>query len=546
MRKILPILAAIIHVLLLYSCKDARVAELEDIQTYIEEYPDSALKALESFDSSGITGHAGALYGLLITQARYKNFIDEDNDSLISASSDYFLTHGDYKNAGMSLFLTGIIQRNAARYGEAAVNFMKGLDISAQHGLYHTEGLCARGLFKLHVSVYDATQQIKYAKMSVEAFTREGDNDWANYALLDLATAYCNGGQYSDALHEASRLRDIARSVGDTVLLAESIQLIALSEFATGDDMSSIKNYILAYELDNSVFTDNDRSNLMVAINHVDRDSVPDSAVKILDESANAQADGVPFEILAREGKYKEAYESLDEYRIKQDQVISLLMKDNVAENLFSYQQNISLIQKEKAKRERAIWILSVIAVLFAGVFTVNTLRRRLRIERKRQENIIENAECLRTDLMRQLVTNAEISTLLKNMLRNDFSVFDKLCTAYYEGMSDNSEKKRIVSEVERIIKDFSKDSSSIGKLEEYADKHTGGLYSSLKTDMPGLKELDYHMYLYLLLGFSAQSISIFLGESVNVVYNRKSRLKSRIESSSSDRKEKYLAAFNK
>lgn len=62
-----------------------------------------------------------------------------------------------------------------------------------------------------------------------------------------------------------------------------------------------------------------------------------------------------------------------------------------------------------------------------------------------------------------------------------------------------------------------------------------------LKKDFPKLKEEDYRLFLYLMFGFSARSISLFMGEKIEVVYNRKSRLKSKIKNSNATLKNEYL-----
>ena len=104
-------------------------------------------------------------------------------------------------------------------------------------------------------------------------------------------------------------------------------------------------------------------------------------------------------------------------------------------------------------------------------------------------------------------------------------------------------EKKRIVAEVENIIQNFTNDSEYLDELARNVDKFSGGMWSSFREDFPKLKEADYRLFLYLVMGFSARSISLFLDEKIEVVYNRKSRLKARIQSSNASRKDEYLAS---
>lgn len=63
----------------------------------MEEYPDSALSVLESISSPQELPRADrALYALLLTQARYKNYITLEDDSLIKTAVEYY---GDRKKS---------------------------------------------------------------------------------------------------------------------------------------------------------------------------------------------------------------------------------------------------------------------------------------------------------------------------------------------------------------------------------------------------------------------------------------------------------------
>lgn len=536
------IICFIFGLLFLMGCQDKPKKELQEIQTIIEVYPDSALRVLESFDVQNGTAETKALYKLLITQARYKNFINEDNDSLIREAADFFLSEGDAKNGGLSLFLMGMIQCNMEKFGEAAICFEKGVELSRQYDLHNIEGLCARGLYKLYVKLYDGAQQIKYAKASYEAFLKDGDEEWANYARLDLATAYNNSGQYERAILESMQLSNIAKSINDTILLAESIRLMALSQFAIGNNIASIKNYVMANNLDDLALTENDKNNILIAVGEVEEDSVPKEAYNIITPLKLNENVNTPFEVLAKQGRYKEAYINLEKYKMDQDKILSSLLKSNVSEAIFNYEKSKTLLHKEKLKRERLWWLFIVVVMFFVGISIFYVFRKKLQTEKNQQESIIKNAECLRTDLLHQLETNKLISASLKTIFKQKYSIVDKLCAAYYESQGVRLEKKRIVSEVELIIKEFSNDTARLEELETYADNHTEGVCSSFRVDFPNLKDEDYRMFLYLLLGFSARSISLFFNEKIEVIYNRKSRLKSKIRNSSVAKKDIYLS----
>lgn len=60
-------------------------------EALMEQHADSALMALDSLDRKQLRGaRRRALHGLLLTQARDKNFIDQTSDTLIAPAVSYF------------------------------------------------------------------------------------------------------------------------------------------------------------------------------------------------------------------------------------------------------------------------------------------------------------------------------------------------------------------------------------------------------------------------------------------------------------------------
>ena len=93
MKKLLHFLLLTI-ISLLYSCgNDSHFANsiLLAADSLMQSRPDSSLYLLEQIpDPQKIKKGNQALYCLLLTQARYKNYILLQNDSLISLAIDYY------------------------------------------------------------------------------------------------------------------------------------------------------------------------------------------------------------------------------------------------------------------------------------------------------------------------------------------------------------------------------------------------------------------------------------------------------------------------
>lgn len=543
--KIFPTLVVIASVMLIAGCDDPHKEKLQAIQAMMDTQPDSALIALEEFD---LPEHCGkdvaALYGLLLTQARYKNYIDEVNDSLIRKSAEYFLKARDDRNAGMSMFQMGMILINAEKYGEAAVTLEKGLDLARSKGLLDVEAYCARGLTSLYNRLFDGAQQVKYAKEEYESFMAYGDMDRANYAKLDLVIALANHEQFDKALSEAEDLRKIAVESRDTALMAETFRIMGISRLGLDQKLGAVNDYIQAYRLDSTKLTLDDRCNVMIAVDGMDANTIPKEAHAIIATFMSEDSLGIPFELLAAQGRYEEAYTDLKRYRIRQDSILSVLTRSTASEALMTYRENELALHRERIQNERVMWMLIVLCCLLVCLWCVQSIRRNMQDKLMRQETLLKDAESLRSDFLYQVEMNKNISGSLRELFRQEYIVVDRLCSAYYESGDSKSDRQRVVREVEDIIDKLSKDTSHLLQLQEHADRYTDGLCASFRKDFPKLKEADYRLFLYLVLGFSTRSISLLLSEKIEVIYNRKSRLKAKIKDSNTDDKKIYLAIF--
>ncbi|MBQ2045665.1 MAG: hypothetical protein II260_00555 [Muribaculaceae bacterium] len=61
---------------------------------------------------------------------------------------------------------------------------------------------------------------------------------------------------------------------------------------------------------------------------------------------------------------------------------------------------------------------------------------------------------------------------------------------------------------------------------------------------LSNLKEKDFNLLLYIYSGFSAKAIALFTHDKISNVYNRKTRLKIKIEALNTPLKEKFLKFF--
>lgn len=121
-------ISIIILAIFLFSCNghSKHWETLSQVESYIEERPDSALVVLEQIDLSELSGkEEKAKYAVLYTQAKDKNYIDERDLKLISEAKDYYEDLGNVRYKFLSLYYYGRILCNNEDYSSAIIAYTK-------------------------------------------------------------------------------------------------------------------------------------------------------------------------------------------------------------------------------------------------------------------------------------------------------------------------------------------------------------------------------------------------------------------------------------
>ena len=548
MLLLIPILSGCHH------SYDPRLAKVDAI---MEEHPDSALHLLNEYHlTSSSSPSDSAYYGLLLTHTRYKNFIDETDDSLISRSVERFLRVGDKERASRALFLQGMIFFNAQRFSEAAVLFAKGFDMAHEAESYMWEGQCAMGLCMIYGKLHDASAQVDYARRSYDAFKKTLDDDWINYSIYALALAYNNNGKCEKSLSVIDELFDHGAFLNDSTLLSELYTLKGITLSALGRYEESLNAYSKARLIKSSVLSVGDRQNIQVALSELKAKGDTCISYPFLED---LDIDGSPqdaFAVYVKEGRYKEAYERLERYKNLQDSVLSFISRNNVSESVNHYKELRDTLLRERVQKWKMYILLILLIVMVVGIIIVFRVRERIHKEESERLKTEADIESLRSDLLSQLdaakmaLAKASESTVrrktadFENIIRQRYSEANRLCDDYYQKEALlRGKEKAINEEIREIVSSFT-DEEELDKIAEYIDEQSGGLYSSFRKDFYFLPGETHRLFLYLMMGLSSRTLSVIFGQDVSAVYNKKSRLKSKIGQSEVDAKADYLRFF--
>ncbi|MDE7349735.1 MAG: hypothetical protein K2N25_01605, partial [Muribaculaceae bacterium] len=509
------ILVGLLVISLLCGCRHSIDPLLAKADALMEEHPDSAMMILDGYRLAPEASKGdSAYYALLLTHARYKNYIDETNDSLISKAVDYFLDHGDGEKASRALFLQGMILMNANHLGEAAVSFRQGLDIAHEGNHYMWEGQCARGLFLIFGKIRNYSEQIKYAQREHEAFVKGGYQDWINHAKLNILRAYQNNEKYDSVLKESISLLKAAEEGNDTLLMKEVLVLMGSCQYASTDYKGALDSYYTAYTLNPSIIRATHGYNIAMAASSVDRDSLTAGMLSFI-ESVISRKETLPaFKVLANQGRFEEAYNGLERYKDYQDSIFQVIRRNNISESIGQYEDKMAIVQQKEIKIERILWGSSLLVLIIIIGVSYWVYKKNLHQKELERKHIEMSMEILRTDLASQLAhmdeitaaiqrinkKNEHMSSLLRDLLYERYKKINDMCDSYYQDRTVEFKKKKLEKEMKNLLKDFS-DPNFLNEIGRYIDLCLEGLFTSFSKDFPNLNEDSKLLFMFLTLG---------------------------------------------
>ena len=185
------ILSLIIALVMLSGCveptPDRRLLRAEGL---IDSLPDSALAILSAIEPSTVDGKRNtALYGLLLTQARHKNYINETDDSLITASLRFFNSEGPEDKEMLAHFYRAAINDFAARYDTALLENLKALGIAKALGDDYWKARTYEQIAGNYYASYNIPMAIQYYDSASVHYKLSGQKLNYLYSQVQLARA---------------------------------------------------------------------------------------------------------------------------------------------------------------------------------------------------------------------------------------------------------------------------------------------------------------------------------------------------------------------
>lgn len=542
---------------LLVSCDNRQTKSLlQDVETYIQERPDSALRVLRKVDSLTLNTKAlRARYSVLFAMALDKNYIDTTALSILEPTVAYYEKFGSPKDKMLSYYYLGRIYSNRKDYPNAVIFYSQALRESSEYDYYH-RGLIYAASADAYNASFNDEEELRNTILAYECFEKIGDKD-LDLSLYKVAQAYHNNERFD----VADSLYSLVYSGKDST---SRLALYAMEDLVSNDLYQEKQD--VERDLELLEYVAEHRGNLSLESYYeyayllllAGKES---EAENILSQLSNREANGKTMEIRYRiaecKGQNEEALALLKSMLSHQNDVV----KKKLAQSVFKAQSDYYRLtaevseQKSTISNQRSIIILITGLMIIALLYVIFKKRKSTLIrEKDRLTQAVEESERLletvrnraneekserEKDILDLKSRNEREQDKIKDLREMYVALYQKRFSEigkYYDAASSHrleSIKEKayhdVISSTQALFEEIASGSEGQKKFEARINADLDDIVSKIRSDFPKLKDDDIRFICYLIVGFDTSTISFLMDISKENVRVKKHRLREKL-----------------
>lgn len=542
--KRISFIVAIASVLLFGCTPKSVLHKLSDIETFIQERPDSALSILDTMDRSSLTtSRSRAHHALLHAMALDKNFIDVSDDSIAQVAVDYYAKHGPQKHHARSLYYLGLAYYYQEDYNKAIVEFTKAEEVAEGcDSLYLSLILTSKA--DAYSRNYAHVEELNSLKRAFAIDKSLNSEYYINVTKLRLIQSLYNLNYNDEA---DSMLNELLRSDISNGPLKTSVNLtqafISASKSETPDFNLASKIYEDVYSSEFvTCMTIRDYWAWAYSLNALGRKDESQELIAQLIQEPSGTSSYWQYMIAKSDRNSELALSYLEDFIKYNDKEVSDALKQSLALSQRDYYQSQSELSASKTRNAHQTSLIIILISSFSLVCVYIFVRSYF----KKHEDQKEKYLLYISEINRQLeeAKKEDYPALKKKYLslyRGKFEIIGTLYEQYIHSKGLISGESSVYRKVKAIVDDFTLEYSNSEKFEAMLDNDLDNIITHLRSEIPTLKNKDIAIFCLFAIGFDATTISHLLNTSMNTVYIRKSRMRHQIAESNSTHKNQFL-----
>ena len=522
---------------------------LADVESYLQERPDSAFSVLKAVDTTSLrTKSLRAKYALLYAIALDKCVIDTTDIGIIRPAMDYYGGKDDSPYRSKTWYYAGRIFTNGKEYPDALLAYGRALETLDSLD-YYFAGLVYSGITDVYNKTYNRAEELSNARQAYHCFTMMGEKKHRDLAVYKLAQAYHNNSYFEEAdslytsiFANADSTSKLARYairevVTNSVQSGEpdvkrGIELLEyLVSHGWGLSIASYYEYVYLLLLDGK---NKDAESLLLQL-------------EPLTDVTDVKALEVKYRILLVKGDNAEAIKLLETQLAYQNQVV----EEQLAQSVFKAQSNYYRLTSDMARQkttianQRSLLVFVISAIVICLLYIGFRLRRdRLVKERERLALAVEESQRLLQLVQKEATEGKEDSARehakLQEVRKSYVTLFQKRFREigkYYDASAAHRMKiveeragKDALASLKSLLEDISGKSEGQKQFENRINADIENVIMKIREDFPGFDNDDIRFICYMVVGFDNPAIAFLMDMTKENVRVKRHRIRKKLK----------------
>lgn len=445
------------------SCNNHSIhwTTINRVESFIEEYPDSALMTLQGLNTYELRGEEEkAKYSLLLSMAFDKNYIDKIDFKTLEPAISYYQENGNPTDRLRVSYYRGRIYQNRGDDAAAMNCYLRAMeqgcnsdDIRTKARLLVAQGNIYNSLMKWDKVCDVNLQAAKYFK------SENMTNSYVN-CTLKAVIGYIQKHDYENAQIYIDKCYEYWDEIDET--LRGDICAIHLTCLVASDDAKSIENVINMYISNVSDYAIN-KIALANAYLHIAKFDLAKQTIAEVedfrDETQELNYYATLTKIYQASGDFQNALDSYVRFNELNDAILF-----NVFEQETQFAEERYKLREQAIKERELKNIFLILGISFSVllIYTIIHIRNRLKIrtisqtfavqEAERYKLLHEQMEYERDNLAELLAHNSELDQGARSILVERLELLNKFFAACITNNSDI--ERKVYKELDKLLAD--------------------------------------------------------------------------------------------
>ena len=438
-------------------------ATITEMETIIEERPDSVLNVLQSIDTDELIGdEERAKHALLLSMAMDKNYIDRTDFEVLQPAIDYYEDNGSATDKLRMYYYQGRIYQNAGNDAAAMEAFVKAISEGNESNDILTKARTYFAQSRIYYSLYEWDNFIETNKSAASLFKESGMlNSFAN-CYIRIINGYTLKEEPNSALPY----------IDDCKMMLQDMNISRLTEFYASY-LTYLINFGTEQEIKETLYEYTTNVNipsskidwLAIAHAYLEMNNYDDAlyALSQCDISNDVAKErkylSIISDVYQNLGDHKRALESYKKYIILANSIDSAIYTQDTRFVEERHNLEMAKAREIEAKNRLTIIVLGCAVALMASLYIINLIRKRLKKSRVENAQLLSekalyeqmyNEVVAERDALNEMIANNTIKDEAMEIIKKRLGVLNTIIVSHLS--AKDTDIKRANEELERLI----------------------------------------------------------------------------------------------